>query len=509
MKVLSFVGSDRDFAEVRDALAGVELRRLPGGGSSVSAQSARIAVEVLAVGRQMETLLPVVVTCRGTTVVAGSTSAFIASDEGVEVAYALSFMEDVSHFACLDELRAHVDRAKADAVAQREATAGRWSSRAAGWQGVIDDTTSYVNHEDGYARFNAILKNVLQSVDAPSCVDVGCGTGDVARLMGSLGASDVLGIDNSAGMIEEASRIATKNIRYRAVGLEDIESGTEFDVIASRGVVLSHVPRQDVFDHLRQLTRLSREGSYLVLDFIQQLANGGFANAGDKNEFSTEWVREVMRELGWVPVAQSGDASARVVVAAFHRPFPDSVYFVTGNPVKLLELRHAASVPHLHGCDFDMPELKHESIERIAEDKARQAYAIVGRPVLCTDGGIFMHAYPGFPGPNSKQAATILKPDGLLRLLADGRDRSGSRMNAVAYYDGLTMRVATQSVAVRFAEESRGSYPSYPMDKVLIPEVSGNEEGLTYAEMPPEKRGRYTELAALVESVRGMLGRAG
>jgi XTP/dITP diphosphohydrolase len=209
-----------------------------------------------------------------------------------------------------------------------------------------------------------------------------------------------------------------------------------------------------------------------------------------------------MRELGWVPIALDGAYADRVAVAAFHRPFVDSRYFVTGNPTKLLELRHAAEIEHLHGCDFDLPELKDDDIARIAEHKARQAYEIVRRPVVSTDGGIFLSAYGGFPGPNSKQAATLLKPVGLLKLLDGINDRGAVRRNTVACFDGTTMQSSTSQVPLTIAPEARGTYPSYPMDKILVPVHDANRNGLTYAEIPVEERARFTELPALAEFVR-------
>ncbi len=261
-----------------------------------------------------------------------------------------------------------------------------------------------------------------------------------------------------------------------------------FDVLTSRNVLRLTADKVEAQLHMAELTRLSRVGTYAVFDFERVRTCGGF---------DPRWIRSSMRGLGWVPTAQSDDEETGVTVVAFHRPFPDSVYFVTSNPMKLREMRSAVEHPHLHACDFDLPELKHDSIEKIADDKARRAYAIVGRPVLCTDGGIFMDAYEGFPGPNSKQAATKLKPEGLLRLLAGVENRNGSRRNAAAFFDGFQMSVEVSEVPVRFSEEPRGTFPSYPMDKILIPVTAANPAGLTYAEMPPEERGRTSEVPAL------------
>lgn len=422
---------------------------------------------------------------------------FIVEDRSGSLA--LSYMGKLDFFAGAEALCDSLIETEAyDSRAQAE-TALRWSERSPAWQALVKDDGSYVNHESGYARFNALLAKLMKTAEAPRCLDVGCGTGDVARAMAASGATSVEGIDVSEGMISQA-RASSREIANLAFRVAEIDSpgvdGT-FDVIASRGVVLSHLPRGRAVDFLFAITERAREGSYAVFDFIQHLENGGFPNAGDKNVITYPWLLAVMRELGWVPVAKDGDDKTRVVIAAFHRPFADSLYFVSGNPQKLLELRHAADLPHLHGCDFDLPELKHDDIAKIAEEKARQSYELVGRPVVSTDGGIFLDAYDGYPGPNSKHAALKLKPEGLIRLLAGIENRHGWRRNAVTLFDGTRYQTEVQEVPVEVAHGPRGTYPSYPMDTILIPVHADNPHGLTYAEIPVEARAAFTELPAL------------
>lgn len=427
---------------------------------------------------------------------------FIVEDR--DGSLALSYMDERRFFiddpeTAADALRDFLrESEKCDHQAQED-TACRWSVRAREWTGLIRDEGSYVHHESGYGRFDALLGRIMRSVEAPRCLDVGCGTGEVARGMAATGASSVHGIDVSEGMIAQARDLSRDiaDLTFETAEIDASSADGTYDVIASRGVVLSHLPRRRAVDFLFALTRRSHEGSYAVIDFIQRLENGGFPNAGDKHVIAYPWLLAVMRELGWVPVARDGDDGARVVIAAFHRPFPDSRYFVSGNPQKLLELRQAARQPHLHACDFDLPELKHDDIARIAEEKARQAFGLVGRPVVSTDGGIFIDAYDGYPGPNSKAAALKLKPEGILRLMRDIEDRRGVRRNAVTLYDGVKYRTDVQEVPVEIATVPRGAHSGYPMDRILVPIHPENPRKRTYAEIPIEERATFTELPAL------------
>ncbi len=411
----------------------------------------------------------------------------------------------VTHRAkALDALCAFLREREASDRHEQAQTADRWSERAQNRDATTRDETSYVNHEDDYGRFDRLLAKIMKTAARPTCLDIGCGTGQVTRLMMNSGAVAALGIDVSDGIIGAAQAAAEDiaGLSFRHASVPDLPEKAAYDIIASRGVVLSHLPKHRILDHLEAITRLSRPGSYAIFDFIQDIANGGFFNAGLKNAFSHDWISRVMRELGWIPVAKDGVETNRVVIAAFHRPFPDSLYLVSGNPRKLLELRAAADWAHLHGCDFDLPELKHDDIARIAADKARQAFAIVGRPVVSTDGGIFLDALDGFPGPNSKQAATKLKPEGLLKLLAGTENRNGRRRNTVVWFDGRNMRTHTDEVPIAIADAARGTYPAYPLDRVLIPTDAKNSDRRTYAEMPPEERVIFTELPGLSDFIK-------
>ncbi|MEY4723352.1 MAG: hypothetical protein RLZZ324_865, partial [Candidatus Parcubacteria bacterium] len=416
----------------------------------------------------------------------------------------LGAIDAVTHRTkAVDALCAHLVETEDREQQERVATAERWSARSDAWNDMFNDAGSYVHHESGYERFDSMLDRIMKTVAAPSCLDIGCGTGAVSRNMAAAGAMSVRGIDISPGMVTQA-RISNQGskVTFDVLTLPQRPASKTYDVIASRGVVISHLPRHQVADFLQDITRHAHDGTYAVFDFLQHLENGGFPNAGNKNELTYDWLLRAMRELGWVPVSRDGGDDARIVVAAFHRPFADSLYFVTGNPQKLLEMRHATDIAHLHGCEFDLPELKHDDIARIAEEKARQSYDIVGHPVISTDGGIFIDAYGGFPGPNSKQTATKLKPAGLLRLMDGIENRRAARKNAVTIYDGIAYRTDVQEVPCLIADTPRGTHPAYPMDRILVPIHSENARKLTYAEMPVEERAAFTELPILAAFVR-------
>ena len=73
-----------------------------------------------------------------------------------------------------------------------------------------------------------------------------------------------------------------------------------------------------------------------------------------------------------------------------------------------------------------------ESLERVAEEKAKQAFALVKRPLIVEDTGVYFDAYKSFPGLFAKRMYLSLGFPGLLKLL-EGRKRTGHFKVAVTY----------------------------------------------------------------------------
>jgi non-canonical purine NTP pyrophosphatase (RdgB/HAM1 family) len=98
---------------------------------------------------------------------------------------------------------------------------------------------------------------------------------------------------------------------------------------------------------------------------------------------------------------------------------------------------------------LELDEIQTTSVVEIAQHKARQAYAILGRPLFVEDSGFYIEEFGGWPGPMVKQALEAFGPSGLTHL-ADLTQNRTCRFASAAVYADADGRLNT------FAEDTRG-----------------------------------------------------
>ncbi|WP_306459606.1 non-canonical purine NTP pyrophosphatase [Streptomyces sp. OK228] len=59
---------------------------------------------------------------------------------------------------------------------------------------------------------------------------------------------------------------------------------------------------------------------------------------------------------------------------------------------------------------LELDEIQTKSVAKIAEHKARQAYAILGRPLFVEDSGFYIEEFGGWPGPMVKTGSGGFRP---------------------------------------------------------------------------------------------------
>lgn len=112
-----------------------------------------------------------------------------------------------------------------------------------------------------YERFKAErakpfrdLIALLEPTDAPRILDVGCGTGELTRLLhDTMQASSTLGIDRSAAMLERSQSFAGSGLRFER---EDIASHQPDD--GAYDIIVSNAVLQWVPDNPAILAKLTR-----------------------------------------------------------------------------------------------------------------------------------------------------------------------------------------------------------------------------------------------------------
>jgi XTP/dITP diphosphohydrolase len=142
----------------------------------------------------------------------------------------------------------------------------------------------------------------------------------------------------------------------------------------------------------------------------------------------------------------------------------ENITFASTNQNKFLEVQSILSTRNI-SVDFSqirLVEIQSDSLEEIAREKAKTAFAKVGRQVIVEDDGLFIDNLGGFPGQYSSFVFRTLGNDGILKLLAGSAKRS-------AYFRSL--------IAFRVTEGGWG------YDPIFVPDGTD----LTFAELKKSK----------------------
>jgi len=114
-----------------------------------------------------------------------------------------------------------------------------------------------------------------------------------------------------------------------------------------------------------------------------------------------------------------------------------TIHLASTNKGKLASMRK-----HLEGTGFevvpvDLPIIEPQApkVEGVARSKARQAFKLLGKPVVIEDSGFSINALAGFPGPYAKYVNETIGVEGLIRLMEGVADRSCHFTGVLVYVD--------------------------------------------------------------------------
>lgn len=160
------------------------------------------------------------------------------------------------------------------------------------------------------------------------------------------------------------------------------------------------------------------------------------------------------------------------------------ILFATSNKHKIEE---ANEIGADYGIEFsqlklEYPEIRDESVTRVAEEGVKYVYARTRKPVIVEDTGLYIKALEGFPGSYSAFVYDKIGNEGILALLQNKSDRSAEFASALGYMNSDGVRLFEGKISGKIINELRGS-GGFGYDPIFIPEGSSK----TFAENPEGK----------------------
>lgn len=177
--------------------------------------------------------------------------------------------------------------------------------------------------------------------------------------------------------------------------------------------------------------------------------------------------------------------------------------FITGNQHKADYLNRTLGLVLEHH-KLDLDEIQSPDPNVVVEHKARQAYALLRRPVLVEDTSLVFAALSPLPGTFVK--FFVEAEDGLRRLcrMLDGfNDRRAYATAVYGYYDGRTLKLfAERRLGGVITEGKPRGEGGYGWDKIFEPDGYG---GRTRAELTPAEDIESYNKIRDVDSLRAFL----
>jgi non-canonical purine NTP pyrophosphatase (RdgB/HAM1 family) len=167
-----------------------------------------------------------------------------------------------------------------------------------------------------------------------------------------------------------------------------------------------------------------------------------------------------------------------------------NITFITGNQSKADYLAKYLDEPIQHR-KIDLDEIQSLDLRTVVEHKVRQAYELVGSPVLVEDVSLEFEALGRLPGTFIRFYVEEIPFETICRTL-DGLSRKATARCVFGYFDGKRITLFEGSLAGTIAEHPAGG-GGYGWDKLFIPlgytqtraELNEADDKKTYLMMKP------------------------
>jgi XTP/dITP diphosphohydrolase len=161
-----------------------------------------------------------------------------------------------------------------------------------------------------------------------------------------------------------------------------------------------------------------------------------------------------------------------------------SLIFVTGNKFKF---KFAKNELEKFGIKVrrkyvKIREIQADSLEEIVEEKAKEAYKKIRKPLVVTDSGLFIKSLNGFPGPYSSYVEKTIGINGIINLVKR-KKREAYVKTIVCFNDGKKIKTFASESQGRIITHKKGKNGFF-FDFIFVPKG----EKKTLAEMSLEKK---------------------
>src|SRR3990167_6589393 len=170
------------------------------------------------------------------------------------------------------------------------------------------------------------------------------------------------------------------------------------------------------------------------------------------------------------------------------------IVIVTTSPNKLAEINEILGTNH-KVSKFEIPEIQSLDLDEVIENKAKEAYKKIKKPVLVEDVSFEIKALRGLPGTFIKFFLKTLGTEGTVALVR-GKDTTTKVTASVAIYDGRNLKAFKGSIYGTLSPKDRGEY-GFGFDKVFIPKGYNK----TLAQMPPSLKNKISHRARALKKV--------
>lgn len=158
------------------------------------------------------------------------------------------------------------------------------------------------------------------------------------------------------------------------------------------------------------------------------------------------------------------------------------ILFITGNSKKAEEVRAITGL-NVVAKKLDVDEIQSLNVEEVAKAKALAAFKLTEEPTIVDDTGMSIDALNGLPGALVTWFLETLKPEGIVKILRDEKNRKAQVATSIGYADETGVYVFTGIIFGKISDAIRGTN-GFGYDPIFIP--GGHDK--TYAEMTAEEK---------------------